>query len=54
MRLIAASIVCSALIIAYAINLPFRDCVSGYLERAEKTDSSTKALAAMTCHLGRR
>lgn len=53
MRLIAASIVLSALILSYAISLPFRDCVAGYITQAESSEASVRALAAMTCQVQR-
>lgn len=53
MKWIAASIVCSALILSYAISMPFRDCVAGYITQAKSAEASTRALAAMTCQVQR-
>lgn len=53
MRWIAASIVFAALAFSYAISMPFRDCVAGYVTQAKATDATTRALAAMTCQVRR-
>lgn len=53
MRWIAVSIVLAALILSYAITLPFRDCVSAYITKAGGDDVSTRATAAWMCHMGR-
>ena len=49
MRLLAASILLSALILSYAVTMPFRDCVSGYMSLATSSDAKTQGAAAMTC-----
>jgi hypothetical protein len=53
MKWLAASIVFAALVLSYAISMPFRDCVAGYVIQAKSDDASTRALAAMTCHVRR-
>jgi hypothetical protein len=53
MRWLAASIVFAALVLSYAISMPFRDCVAGYVTQAKSDDDTTRALAAMTCQVRR-
>ncbi len=53
MKWLSASILLSALILSYAISLPFRDCVSGYITQAKSSEASVRALAAMTCQVQR-
>lgn len=53
MKWLAASIVFAALVLSYAISMPFRDCVAGYVTQAKSDDASTRALAAMTCQVRR-
>ena len=53
MRWIAVSIVFAALILSYAITLPFRDCVSAYVTKAGDDGVSTRATAAWMCQVGK-
>ncbi len=53
MRWMTASIVFAAAVLSYAISMPFRDCVAGYVTQAKACDAATRALAAMTCQVRR-